>query len=303
MTSTRGIIAITGASGLLGRALCEAFAAAGWHVRALCRNPRSAFVSPDISVHACDLPGAIDGAAFAGARVVIHAAYSMRSVSRDVDRRVNIDGSRAVLKLAREAGVHRYIFVSSVSAHPRAQGFYGQSKLQLEQDLDPARDLIVRPGLILDAHAGLFVRMLRTVKSTGIAPMFGGGRQIIQTVHVADLAAAFVRAVDLDLAGTLVICEPKGMEMRDLFKEMGRLLGRPVRIVSLPFAPVLLALRCAESLGVRLAVSSDNLLGLRSMEPMDSRPSIQRLGVNIRDASRSLSDLLAGNNSDSGAGT
>ncbi|MFA6045829.1 MAG: NAD-dependent epimerase/dehydratase family protein [Phycisphaerales bacterium] len=303
MTSTRGIIAITGATGLLGRALCEAFAASGWHVRALCRNTGTKFTNPNISVYACDLPDTIDAAAFAGAQVVIHAAYSMRSVSRDVDRRVNIDGSRAILKLAREAGVHRYIFVSSVSAHARAQGFYGQSKLQLEKDLDPSRDLIIRPGLILDTNAGLFVRMLKTVKSTGIAPMFGGGHQIIQTVHIADLAAAFVRAVDLDLTGTLVICEPKGMEMRDLFKEMGRLLGRPVRIVSLPFGPVLLVLRCAESLGLRLAVSSDNLLGLRSMEHMDSRPSIERLGVNLRDASQSLSDLLAGSASAPGART
>ncbi|MBI1189786.1 MAG: NAD-dependent epimerase/dehydratase family protein [Tepidisphaera sp.] len=293
MSGTRGIMVITGATGLLGRALCGVFARDGWHVRALCRDAGAKFNHPGVSVHACDLPERIDAGAFAGARVVIHAAYSMRSTSRAADEQVNLRGSRRVLELAREAGVHRFVFVSTTSAHPRAQGFYGQSKYMLEQELDPSRDLIVRPGLILDSKAGLFVRMLKTVRSTGLAPMFGGGRQVIQTVHIDDLTAAFARAIEMDLTGTLVVCEHRGLEMRDLFREMGRRLGRPVRIVPLPFAPVLLMLRAAEALGLRLPVSSENLLGLRSLERVDSRLSLERLGLQVRDAGQSLNDLLS----------
>lgn len=286
-------IAVTGATGLLGSRLCTHFAGLGCAVRALCRDPARAPRHERITAFACDLPGVIDPAGLAGAECVIHAAYSMRSRGRAEDSRVNLDGTRRLLAAAREAGVGRYVFISSVSAHEAALGFYGQSKLMLERELDPARDLIVRPGLILSRHAGLFVRMLNTVRKTGVAPMFGGGRQIIQTIHIDDLAAALERALRLRLTGALAVCETGGLEMRELFTLMGTLLGRRVRIVSLPFGPVLLALRTVEAAGMRLAVSSDNLLGLKSMRPAESRESLARLGMTVRTAEESLRDLLA----------
>ncbi|MCE7974957.1 MAG: NAD-dependent epimerase/dehydratase family protein [Leptolyngbya sp. PLA1] len=286
-----GIIAITGASGLLGSALCARLAASGWRVRALSRA-RPASLPRGSTHHACDLPGSIDESAFEGAHAVIHAAYSMRSRGREEDRRTNLDGSARVLHLARRAKA-RFVFVSSVSAHDAAQGFYGQSKLAVEHTLDPERDLIIRPGLILSKEAGLFARMRRTISTTGLAPLFGGGRQIIQTIHLDDLTLAFQRALELDLTGTLTVCEPTGLTIRDLFLLTARLERRPLRIVPLPFGPAIAALRLAESLRLRLPVSSDNLLGLRSMRLTDPVESLRRLGITPRDAATSLADLLA----------
>lgn len=286
-----GTIAITGASGLLGAALCARFAASGWRVRALSRTPPDS-LPPHTTHHLCDLPGTIDESAFEGAHAVIHAAYSMRSRSRDEDRRTNVDGSARVLRLARLAHA-RFVFVSSVSAHDGAKGFYGQSKLAVERTLDPARDLIIRPGLILASHAGLFARMRRTIGSTGLAPLFGGGHQIIQTIHLDDLTLAFQRALTLDLTGTLTVCEPAGLTIRDLFLLTARLEHRPLRVIPLPFGPAILALRLAEALGLRLPVSADNLLGLRSMRAADPVDSLRRLGLSPRDAATSLADLLS----------
>lgn len=291
--STRRVVAITGAAGLLGRALCERFAAAGWSVRALTRDADPARLPPGVSAFRANLPDDLDPGAFAGCHAVIHAAYSMRSRSRAEDERVNVQGTRQVLRLARAANVPRFVFVSSVSAHPAAQGFYGQSKLALERELDLSRDLIIRPGLILSTRAGLFVRMLRTVRSTGLAPMFGGGRQVIQTIHIDDLSAAFLRAVEGDVTGLLTLCEPGGLEMRALFRLLGELLHRRVTIVPLPFGPALIMLRIAEGLGLRLPVSSDNLLGLRSMVHVESQPSLDRLSMTVRDVRASLQALLA----------
>jgi len=287
-----GTIAITGASGLLGSALCARFAASGWQVRALSRT-RPASLPPNTTHHACDLPSTIDKSAFQGAHAVIHAAFSMRSRSQGDDRRTNIEGSARVLQLARRARVARFVFVSSVSAHDAAEGFYGQSKLAVETTLDPARDLIIRPGLILAQHAGLFARMQRSIRSTGLAPLFGGGHQLIQTIHLDDLSLAFQRAIELDLTGTLTVCEPAGLSIRDLFLLTARLQHRPLRVIPLPFGPAILALRCAESLRLRLPVSADNLLGLRSMRAADPTESLRLLGLTPRDAAASLADLLA----------
>lgn len=286
-----GTIAITGASGLLGSALCARFASSGWRVRALSRT-RPASLPPGSTHHPCDLPATLDESAFDGAHAVIHAAYSMRSRSRHEDARTNIDGSARVLAAARRAHA-RFVFVSSVSAHDAAQGFYGRSKLQVERTLDPARDLIIRPGLILSPHAGLFARMRRTIRSTGLAPLFGGGHQPVQTIHLDDLTLAFQRALELDLTGTLTVCEPSGLTIRDLFLLTARLEHRSLRVVPLPFGPAIIALRIAESLRLRLPVSSDNLLGLRSMRSADPTESLRRLGLTPRDAATSLADLLS----------
>ncbi|MCC6951296.1 MAG: NAD-dependent epimerase/dehydratase family protein [Phycisphaerales bacterium] len=286
-----GTIAITGASGLLGSALCARFASSGWRVRALSRT-RPASLPPGATHHPCDLPTTLDESALDDAHAVIHAAYSMRSRSRSRDRLTNIEGSARVLAAARRAHA-RFVFVSSVSAHDAAQGFYGQSKLQVERTLDPARDLIIRPGLILSPHAGLFARMRRTIRSTGLAPLFGGGHQPVQTIHIDDLTLAFQRALELDLTGTLTVCEPSGLTIRDLFLLTARLEHRPLRVIPLPFGPAILALRTAEALRLRLPVSSDNLLGLRSMRSADPTQSLCRLGLTPRDAATSLADLLA----------
>ena len=70
-------IAITGASGLLGRHLVEHFRRREWNVRALVRDPLSApFGERDVQVFRADLPDVIDETAFKGADVVIHAAYA-----------------------------------------------------------------------------------------------------------------------------------------------------------------------------------------------------------------------------------
>lgn len=285
-----GTIAITGASGLLGSALCARFAASGWRVRALSRT-RPASLPPNSTHHPCVLPDTLDESAFDGAHAVIHAAYSMRSRTRSQDRRTNIEGSARVLAAARRAHA-RFVFVSSVSAHDAAEGYYGQSKLAVERTLDPDRDLIIRPGLILSPSAGLFARMRRTIRSTGLAPLFGGGHQLVQTIHLDDLTLAFQRALELDLAGTLTVCEPAGITIRDLFLLTARLEHRPLRVVPLPFGPAILALRIAEALRVHLPVSSDNLLGLRSMRTAEPAESLRRLGLTPRDAATSLTDLL-----------
>src|SRR5436309_16123295 len=92
--SARAVV-LTGASGLVGRALSARLAARGWEVRALVRDP-AAFGAPPpgVRVGRCDLPDALDEASLAGAEAVVHLAYATRETDRARAQRVNEAGTR-----------------------------------------------------------------------------------------------------------------------------------------------------------------------------------------------------------------
>jgi NADH dehydrogenase len=249
-----GTIAVTGATGMLGSSLCARFLSRGWHVRALGRRPPSAALA-DAAWFRCALPDDIDPAALRGADVVVHCAYATRSVNRLEDEKVNVEGTRRLLGLAREAGVRRVVFVSSATARPDAPSFYGRSKFALERELDPERDLAVRPGLILAPSAGLFQRLLAFIRRTRLVPLFGGGRQIVQTVHADDLCLGFERALERDLRGVLTIAEPEGLPSRDFMRLLALHTSRRCLLVPVPLAPTLALLRAFEKVGIVLPVS------------------------------------------------
>lgn len=288
------VIAVTGATGFIGRNLCDRFAGRGWVVRALVRDTTTRpWSARNIASFHCDLPDTIDPLCLREASAVIHCAYVTRHKDLAEARRVNEIGTTRLIEHARQAGVPRFVFISSQSAHAGALSYYGRSKRALEQHLDPGRDLAIRPGLVLGpGEAGLFSRMCETVRRSMIIPLFGGGRQPLQTIHIEDLCAAVLAAVERSLTGTLTIAEPDPIPMRDFLSSMAERLGRRPLFLPVPMAPALLALRSFETLRLPLPVSSENLLGLKQMRADDTRRDLALLGVRARTAIESLNAIL-----------
>jgi len=290
-SSGQRTIAITGATGLLGKALCLRFADEGWTVRAMGRREDASLAARGVRTYACDLPDTLDQAAFDGCDVVVHAAYATRYRSRIEALRTNEAGTIRILETARRARIKQFIFVSSMSAHDKARSYYGQSKLRMESFLDPARDLAVRPGLVLSGAGGLFARMAATIRRSPVVPLFGGGRQPIQTIHIDDSCRGVGIAIDRALHGVLTLAEPEPLAFRGLMDLIAARVGRRPRYLGIPIAPALAALRFAESFGLHPPVSSENLLGLLSLRAVECRSDLEKLGLTVRPASRSIADL------------
>jgi nucleoside-diphosphate-sugar epimerase len=289
--TTPKTIAITGASGLIGRALTTTLASRGHHIRALTRRSDPALSGPTITTHTCDLPGRIDAAALRGCDVIIHTAYTTRFKSLAEAREVNELGTRRIFEFARKAAIPRFIFVSSTSAHPEARSFYGQSKHRLEQILDPARDLIIRPGLVLSANGGLFARLARTGGKRWTIPLVSRGRQPMQTIHLDDLIQGFCLALDQGSTGALTLASSEHLTTREFFAAVAQRLNRPPRFLNLPAAPLIAGLRLAERLGITLPISSENVLGLLSLKHWDTGPDLQRLSLRVRPLAESLAAI------------
>ena len=287
------VVAVTGASGFLGSALCRALAAKGFEVRALVRDPARFTGPPGVRALHCELPDGIDEAALAGASALVHCAYATRETDLARARRVNEEGTRRLLEASRRAGVPRVIFVSTVAASAAAPNYYARSKHALEGIFDPTRDAIVRPGLVIGKGGhGLFQQLLDNVQRLGVVPVFGGGRQPLQTVHVDDVCEAIVRILERDLRGAFNVAEPDPPTFSGFLRMLAERLGVRVRLVPLPFAPVLLALRVIEALRMPFPLRSESLLGLKGLQQVPVAEDLRRLGLRARTAAESLADVL-----------
>lgn len=284
-------ILVTGATGFLGRHLCDYFRKRGYAVRGLVRRTSAhPFSEPGIMLFKGNLPDEVDPSALEGVDIVIHAAYyTARLTSIEEAHRVNHDGTIRVHEMSKNAGVGQFVFISSTGSHAEAESYYGKSKYELEKLMDPQKDLIIRAGLIIGpGEDGTFNRMKESLRKSGVVPIFDGGHQIMQTIHVDDLCRAIDLAVEKKLTGTLVVAEPQGLEIRDFFKLVADGMSKKCTLVPLPMGLFLTALRIIEKLHIPFPLSSENLLGLKQMKHMPSAGDLAKIGIKVRSAQESL---------------
>jgi NADH dehydrogenase len=290
--SARSVV-VTGAAGFLGGHLVRAFLARGWTTRALVRRPEAAALPAAVRVGRADLPDAIDESVLEGADAVVHAAWATRELDPVRADRQNVDGTRALLAAARRAGVARFVFVSSVAAAADAPNHYGRSKAAAEALLDPARDLVVRPGTILAREGGgIFGLMTKLMRTAHVVPLFGGGRQPLQTVHVDDVGEAIARAIERGVTGALNVGEPAARSFRDVLRMTAARMGTRCVFVPMPFAPALAAVRALEAAGVPTPLRSESLLGMQGLRAVPVADDLRRLDLRVRPVDESLADVF-----------
>jgi len=295
MSSSEQTVVITGASGFLGRAACAAFTAAGFQVRALVRNPSTAADLQAIArggIFRCDLPDAIDERAMeGGTRALIHCAYETRSATAEAARRTNVAGTEALVRLARRSGVGQLVFVSSMAAHESAASVYGRTKYELEKVFDRAVDTVIKPATIV-GDGGVFQRTREMLRRLPVLPLFYADRRL-QTIWIDDACQALVRAVERSAGGTLVLAHPDSTPMREFYRGIARVDGIRLKACPFPGDAALVGVRILERMGLRLPITSDNLLGIKYLRQFDPADDLARLGLHPLSFEESLERLRA----------
>jgi nucleoside-diphosphate-sugar epimerase len=286
-------VVVTGAGGFLGGHLCRTLAARGWQVRALARHPEGVSL-PGVQVGRADLPDVVDASLLHGADVVVHAAWATRETDPVRADRQNVEGTARLLAAAREAGVGRLVFVSSVAAAADAPNHYGRAKHAAEALLDPSRDLVVRPGTILArGGGGIFGLMRDLMQKLHVVPLFGGGRQPLQTVHVDDLCEAIARAIERDVTGAVNVAEPSPKSFREVLEMTAARMKVRCLFVPLPFGPALAVVRTVERMGLPSPLRSESLLGMKGLRAVAVEADLARLGVRVRGVEESLAAIFS----------
>lgn len=161
-------VAITGATGSIGRSLCTAFTAAGWHVTASRRSGTAAHAQAArwVTWDLADPPPR----ALCQADVIVHLAcdcIAQRIPRADEAEATDVRSTRrlraAWLEAREGKGDGRFILLSSRGASAAAANQYGRIKYHCEQVLVASRDVIVRPSLVFgNSDRGLYA-LLRSM--------------------------------------------------------------------------------------------------------------------------------------------
>ena len=187
-------IAVTGATGFVGRAVLDEAAERGTEVRALTRREQEP--SAGVEWVRGDLA---DESALArlveGARVVLHIAGVVNSHDEAGFVEGNMRGTERLVSAARDSGVARIVLVSSLAAREPGLSVYGRTKRAGERIVEESglAHTIVRPPAVYGPRDTEMFQLFRAAR-WGIMPIPAAGR--LSLINVADLARLLVTLVE-----------------------------------------------------------------------------------------------------------
>jgi nucleoside-diphosphate-sugar epimerase len=251
-------ILVTGATGFVGRVLCEHFASNGHRVIPAVR--REAGLADEVVVG--DLGASTDWQpALAGCDAVVHLAarvHVMDDQARDPGAVYRATNSDATLNLARQAvasGVRRFIYISSIKVNgegrdepyretdvPAPEEAYAISKWEAEQGLRRIAQetglevVILRPPLVYGPGVRAnFLQLMRLVARGWPLPL-GAIRNRRSLLYLGNFVDATRVCVEHpDAAGqTFLIDDGEAVSTPELVRALSHAMGRPARLLAVP---------------------------------------------------------------------
>ncbi len=271
-------IIITGANGFIGACLVEHFNAISWKVRALVHHfPKRKL--PGVKYIQYNIEEKPDERNFAAVDFIVHCAYLRFEQNRNADS-ININGTKALIELCRERNI-KLVFLSSFSAHEKAESHYGKTKFASEKLFDISQDLILKAGFVIGEN-GLFGAMRNQMKRSFFFPLVGGGFQPLQCIYIDDLASIIESALSNKIFGLYHVAESDVVSLKDFYVEMGKQLNKKIRFVPVPIPLLYAVCKFCEAFRIKIPLSSENVLGLKKMIVFDTKDDLRKLGITLK---------------------
>ncbi|WP_448587994.1 complex I NDUFA9 subunit family protein [Thermocrinis sp.] len=283
-------VAITGATGFVGRYIVRELLKEGYSVFALVRSVGK-------------LKGLFSGKV-EGVEVDFSREESLKRAFEKVkpdylihligilteDRKRNITFyrvhylfSKNLYEVAKGYGIKKVVHMSSLGTHKDAPSEYHKTKYMAEEFLKTSglRYTIIRPSIILGPEQKLFSDMWKITKFLPVVALPSGGGYLFQPVDVRDVACAFVNALKREDSDgkTYELCGSDRVSFKELLEDIFSKWNRKVLLIPSPKIFMYLAGKVAEHIFSPPPFSSDQILMMWKDNVCGLDPEVESQGV------------------------
>ena len=255
-------VLVTGATGFVGRVLCETLAQSGYTVRAALRDDRPVGSAIAEKAVVGDIGSMTDWrVTLDDVDFVIHAAARAHVIhdaphSAGLYMSINAEGTECLANAAARSGVQRFVYLSSIKVNgeethghaytpdddPRPQDPYGKSKWLGEKAVTRVAAetgmsaVIVRSPLVYGPGVRAnFLRLLQIVDAGWPMPLgaIDNKRSLVSVWNLCDLLAHLLTNLAAS-GGTWMAADSEDLSTPELVRRIGRAMNRRVRLVPVP---------------------------------------------------------------------
>ena len=238
---------IFGASGFIGRYVVKRLATRGTVIAAVSRHASSAgYLRPmgDVGQIAL-IDASLDdeatlAASLVGAEAAVCAVGILFERGRQRFEAVHHLGAARVARLAKAAGVKRFVHISAIGADPAAPSLYARTKGAGEAAVRDAfpEATILRPSLVFGPEDDFFNRFAEMARFLPALPLIGGGHTRFQPVFAGDVGEAIALAVDGEAKPGAIyeLGGPDIKSFKELMEFMLATIERRRLLLPVPFA-------------------------------------------------------------------
>ncbi len=319
-------VLVTGGTGFVGSAVIRSLLKRGDEVRAMTRasSDPALLDGLDVEVVHADLddPESLRKAV-SGCSTLFHVAadYRLWVPEPDAIYRTNVEGTRALMRAAAEAGVERIVYTSSVAtlglhgdARPADEetpssiedmvGHYKRSKFLAEQAVQALIDDEDLPAVIVNPSAPVGPRDIKPTPTGRLILDLARGRLPayvdpgLNVVHVEDVAAGHLLAFDKGRVGERYILGGENLHLGEIAGMVATLAGVKAPKLKLPIGPLMPLAHVIETIW-RLTrrtsepfITTDGLRMARKLMFFTSAKAERELGYSPRPAIEAFKDAI-----------
>ncbi len=277
---------IAGATGFVGRHLCQALKEKSCNLTVLVRTEEKAekAISEGYRPHLGDITRkeTLKGA-LKDIDVVVNLVGIIRETSGLTFHKAHVEGTYNLIELAKNEGVSLFFYQSALGADLKSPFKYSRTKAEAEELVRASGIpyIIFRPSLIIGKGDGFTKNILELINRFPLIPVPGKGDARFQPLSVDDWVRCFIRAMEEEgLVGkTLEFGGPEHLTYNEILEILMDALGKRKPIVHVPKSLVKAGLplgRIASLVGISVPSISSEQIELLQVDNITRTDSIEK---------------------------